>query len=60
MNKEIFYMQLCYYLLNKFSNNSIEISFEEWESMIYKYINIKHRINPATNKLEVVASLDEQ
>lgn len=60
MNKETFYMQLTYYLLNKFCNNSIEINYDEWEYMVNSYINIKHRINPITNKLEVVASLDEQ
>lgn len=59
MNKEVFYMQLCYYLLNKFSNNSITIDKEEWLSTVDKFINIKHRMNH-NNQLEVLASLDEQ
>ncbi len=59
MSKETFYMQLCYYLLNKFSNNSITIDKDEWVKTVDKFINIKHRIN-YQNQLEVVASLDEQ
>lgn len=52
-------MQLCYYLLNKFSENHIKIDKQEWLSMTDKFINIKHRINK-DDQLEVLASLDQQ
>jgi hypothetical protein len=59
MNKKGFYIQLCYILMNKLSNNHIEITPEEWDKTVGKMINIKHRVNDSGN-IEFVTSIDEE
>jgi hypothetical protein len=58
MTDEMMYMHLCYYLLNKFNDNHIEIPFEEWEAIFAdKNFIIKHRFH--NNQLQVIALEDK-
>lgn len=58
MNKETFYMQLCYALMNKYRDNHFMIDIDEFDQVANKHVTIKHRRNG--EKLEVVAFVDEQ
>lgn len=53
--KAEFYMQLCGFLLNKFSNGHIEIDRNDWSKSHTDKTVIKYRINN-DDKFEVLVS----
>jgi hypothetical protein len=54
MDKLTFYMQLCFYLMDKYCGNSLVISPEEFSKVAGKNCVIKHRMH--NGNLEVVAT----